>query len=171
TSPTATYRANLIQRFWAYQRSHFPEWQVFFDRPESPNRPPVFLRSQAWRNVITHPDTGREAAAKLLPPNLHKWFGSMISSQALAQSVLGNLAIHGPFPVLAELTDDEGQPLMAEAQLTAEHFTMEAKVSHLGERRSTTLDGFVSGRYPIAIECKFTEREVGSCARTSLKPQ
>ena len=47
---------------------------------------------------------------------------------------------------------------------------MEYKVNYLGEPRSTSLDGYISGDYRIAIECKFTEAEVGTCSRPRLKP-
>jgi len=47
---------------------------------------------------------------------------------------------------------------------------MEYKVNHLGEPRRTSLDGFIAGQYQVAIECKFTEPEVGTCSRPLLKP-
>jgi hypothetical protein len=42
---------------------------------------------------------------------------------------------------------------------------MEHKIDFLGEPRQTSLDGYISGNYRIAIECKFTEAEVGTCSR------
>ena len=47
---------------------------------------------------------------------------------------------------------------------------MEYKIDYLGEPRRTSLDSYISGDYRIAIECKFTEAEVGSCSRPRLKP-
>lgn len=69
-----------------------------------------------------------------IPPNeQHKWFRSMNSSQALAQSVFGNLAIHGCLEVFSDLLDDDGIPLFCSAQLSPDLFCMERKVGHLGE--------------------------------------
>jgi hypothetical protein len=46
---------------------------------------------------------------------------------------------------------------------------MEHKIDFLGEPRQTSLDGYISGDYRIAIECKFTEPEVGTCSRPRLR--
>jgi hypothetical protein len=69
---------------------------------------------------------------------------------------------------LANLTDDDGQPLLGKAEVSPAKFSMEHKVTHLGEPRPTSLDGFISGSYQVAIECKFTEAEVGVCSRPLL---
>jgi hypothetical protein len=45
---------------------------------------------------------------------------------------------------------------------------MEHKINYLGERRQTSLDGYISGNFRIAIECKFTESEFGTCSRPRL---
>ncbi|TET51218.1 MAG: hypothetical protein E3J64_07250 [Anaerolineales bacterium] len=47
---------------------------------------------------------------------------------------------------------------------------MEYHVDCLGEPRPTSLDGYFDGDYRVAIECKFTETDVGSCSRPRLKP-
>ena len=47
---------------------------------------------------------------------------------------------------------------------------MEHKIDYLGERRRTSLDEYISGNYRVAIECKFTETEVGTCSRPPLTP-
>lgn len=170
------YQADLRQRYWAYQASHFPDWQKFFDRPYVPpgKRPPVFLAHEAWRNVVIDPQACQPTIARLLEkipkPARHTWFRSMNSSQALAQGVFGNLAIYGYLPCLPELQDDEGESLFGDAQVSAENFEMEFKVNYLGEPRATSLDGYVSGDYRIAIECKFTETEMGTCSRPRLQP-
>lgn len=169
------YKADLNERYWTYQESRFPDWQAFFERPNAQDgRPPVFLAREAWQNVIVNPDANRQEADRLLAlvsePDRHKWFRSMNSSQALAQSVLGNLAIHGFLKDLAELYDDEGNALLGKAQISSDNFAMEFKIDYLGEPRRTSLDGYVSGPYRIAIECKFTESEVGTCSRPRLAP-
>ncbi len=47
---------------------------------------------------------------------------------------------------------------------------MEHRIDYLGEPRPTSLDGFFAGEYQVAIECKFTEAQVGSCSRPRLSP-
>jgi hypothetical protein len=175
SSMRTTYKEELISRFWAYQKLFFPQLEYYFERPFAPDgRPPVFLTPQAWHNVITKPDATPEELdrlLKLLPSwRRHKWFRSMTSSQALTQSVLGNLAICSHLSCLSELSDDEGEPLLGKAQVSSENFAMEHKIDYLGERRQTSLDAFFSGTYQVAIECKFTEVGVGSCSRSSLRP-
>ncbi len=50
------YKAELSKRYWQYQDVHFPEWENFFDRSQAQDlRPPVFKVSEAWRNVVIHP--------------------------------------------------------------------------------------------------------------------
>jgi hypothetical protein len=169
------YRADLNQRYWGYQKSHFSTAQSFFERPYAPDgRPPVFVRREAWRNVIVNPVASRQEMDRLIAlipeGERHKWFGSMNSSQALAQSVFGNLTTSGSLHYLSELKDDEGLPLFGKAQISSDYFEMEHKIDFLGERRSTRLDGYIPGDYRIAIECKFSEVDVVTCSRPRLKP-
>lgn len=79
------------------------------------------------------------------------------------------MAIHGFLSCLSELKDDEGIELFGKAKISSDNFKMEHKIAHLGEPRQTSLDGYISGDYRIAIECKFTEAEVGTCSRPHLK--
>jgi len=174
-SEIADYKVELNQRYWEYQQSQFPVWQKFFDRPLAQGiRPPVFRIGEAWRNVIVEPNASQQEIDTLLAllpeSDRHKWFRSMNSSQALAQSVLGNLAIHGFLITLAELLDDNGMPLLGKAQVLSDNFAMEFKIDYLGEPRRTSLDGYLGGDYRVAIECKFTESEVGTCSRPRLTP-
>lgn len=169
------YRHHLNQRYWAYQESRFPVWEKYFDRPNAQNvRPPVFVAREAWHNVIVDPNASPQDIARFLAlvpeGERHKWFRSMNSSQALAQSVLGNLATYGLLQHLAELDADEGNALLGNAQPSTGNFAMEFKIDYLREPRSTSLDAYVSGEYRVAIECKFTESEVGSCSRPRLTP-
>ena len=93
------YRKDLVARFWEYQKEAFPEWQRYFERPmKLDGRPPVFLKETAGYNVLTEPGLSPAMLKKLLseiPVNeRHRWFTSMTSSQAFAQSVFGNLKIY-----------------------------------------------------------------------------
>jgi hypothetical protein len=168
------YKADLLQRYWKYKKSQFPNNERLFDsRYRQPKSPPVFIRSEAWRNIIVNPSANEQEKKKLLDliprGEWHKWYGSMNSSQALAQSVLGNLAIYNKLSCLSELTDDEGLELFGKATISSNNFKMEHKIDFLGEPRQTSLDGYISGDYRIAIECKFTEAEVGTCSRPRMK--
>lgn len=169
------YKAELNQRYWEYQESQFPVWQKFFDCPRAPGiRPPVFRIKEAWRNVIARPNASKQEVERLLallPESARqRWFRSMNSSQALAQSVLGNLAIHRCLSSLTELQDDDGIALLGKAQALSDNFVMEFNVDYLEEPRRTSLDGYLGGDYRVAVECKFTESEVGTCSRPRLKP-
>jgi hypothetical protein len=98
----------------------------------------------------------------------HVWFRSMNSSQALGLSVLGNLASHDALGCLAGMLSDDGDSLFGAADVTPDYFTMEHRIGYPGEHRSTSLDGYFSGDYRIAIECKYTETAFGTCSRPRL---
>lgn len=168
------YREDLLQRYWEYRKEHFTDEQGVYDsRYEKLTSPPVFKRSEAQRNVISNPNASENEKRKLLAlipdGEWHKWYGSMNSSQALAQSVLGNLSVYGFLNCLSKVKDDDGLDLFSKATLSSNNFEMEHKVDHLKEPRPTSLDGYISGDYQIAIECKFTESEVGTCSRPRLE--
>lgn len=168
-----TYRKELIKRYWRYQESKFNPVDRYFDQPNNNNkRPPVFHQKKLNRNLLTSPDTEsmkNEQLIKLLPSGEHhKWYHSMNSSQALTLSILGNLFIHNHLSILSQLLDDEGQPLLASSDILFEKLCMEHKINHLCERRRTSVDAFIPGNYQVAIECKFTENDFGSCSRPRL---
>lgn len=167
------YKDDLNQRYWKYQKAQFPNDLGYFERPMAQDgRPPVFIRNESWRNVIIKPNENQEEAKRLfslIPEGeRHTWYGSMNSSQALAQSVFGNLAVHNMLDSLSDVKSDDGLSLFGEAKLASDKFCMEYRVDYLGEPRSTSLDGLISGEYQVAIECKFTETEVGMCSRPLL---
>lgn len=169
------FKEKLTQRYWKYQETQFSNQLNLFERPKADDgRPPVFIREESWRNVITDPNAKQKETNQLLAlipdGERHRWYGSMNSSQALAQSVLGNLAAHNLLDCLSDMKSDEGMELFGNVQLASDKFSMEHKVNYLGETRSTSLDGLISGDYKIAIECKFTESEVGNCSRPKLTP-
>lgn len=170
------YKNDLIQRFWQYQESKFPQLHTYFEqRNVGSSRPPVFLAHAAWKNIIVNPNANQEEIEQLysLMPESehHRWFHSMNSSQALALSILGNLLIYNSLDILGEAQDDQGKAIFGRAKITPDNFVLEHKVDYLGEPRPTSLDGYISGDYKIAIECKFTENEFGSCSRPRLTPK
>jgi hypothetical protein len=175
------YMVDLLQRYMKYQETQFANEQTLFDsKYVKPANPPVFIRSKARENIITNPSASEQEKKNLydlIPESeFHQWYRSMNSSQALTHSILGNLFAHNCLHYLSELKDDEGIDLFGRAQISSDNFTMEYKVNYLGESHShsTSLDGYVSGDYRIAIECKFTETEVGTCSHaksTSKNPK
>ena len=64
----------------------------------------------------------------------------MMSSQALAQSVFGNVAINRMLDRLYDVQDDEGRALLDPSVVSSQTFSMEHKVDCLGEPRPTNLD-------------------------------
>jgi len=138
-------------------------------------RPPVFLKEKAALNVLMNPDAAPDEERRLLEAipdrERHRWFRSMTSSQALAQSILGNLKIYDGLRHLTELTDDGGLPLLGGAEISSDNLILEYSVDQLGEPRPTSVDCFVKGRYQVAIECKLSESEVGACSRPRLRKQ
>lgn len=167
------FRRSLIHRYWIYQEENFRPWEKYFDRPNNDyRRPPVFLETEARLNVITNPlstSNETENLFKLIPlGEHHKWFRSMNSSQALSLSILGNLKVYNLLDILADLKDDNELPLLENENIAFDDFTLEHKINHLGEPRRTSIDAFIPGEYQIAIECKFTESEVGGCSRPRL---
>ena len=174
-SKTTDYKADLHQRYRIYKESKFPHKQTLFDdQYHKPTSSPVFIRTTARNNIIINPSASEQEKKDLfalLPEGeRHTYYGSMNSSQALAQSILGNLFVHNSLHCLSDLKDDTGIPLFGKSQNSFDSFKMEHKIDYLGEPRATSLDGFLPGKYQIAIECKFTEAEVGTCSRPKLIP-
>ncbi len=171
------FKKNLIKRFWEYQKTNFKNINEYFDgNLPTYSRPPVFNKKNRGFNVIFNPSAPKEKIDKLsniIPiKERHRWFGSMNSSQALAQSVLGNLKLYGKLNYLCELSDDYKNPIIDEALANSKVFYMEHNINFLNEPRKTSLDGyFCDGKYKVAIECKFTEDGIGNCSRPELDPK
>lgn len=171
----STYSEELVGRLWDYQRQEYPVVEEFFERPQSGfQRPPVFLKDKAAENVLHRGDASTIELRKLedtLPRNeRHRWFRSMKSSQALAQSVFGNLIVSGEIGKLYDLLDDDGTSAFGDAVLSPSVVKLEHSVNHLGEPRQTSLDVFVDGGYNVAVECKLSEIDIGRCSRPSIRP-
>ena len=168
------YRDAMVSRLWNYHKQFFQNCTELFEHPDMGNgRPPVFLHHAAESNVLMAPHISKENRNRLLreipPRERHRWFRSMSSSQAIALSVFGNLKVYGLLGILNGLNDEQGRPIFGDEAITPENFRMETKVDSLGEPRPTSLDALITGKHPIAIECKLTEPEVGSCSRPNLK--
>ena len=167
------YRKSMVDRFWRYQKEVFRDRPGIFERADMlDGRPPVFLRHAAEFNVLMASDISKEDRSRLLreipPSEWHRWFRSMSSSQAIALSVFGNLKMYGLLGLLSGLHDEQGRLVFGDEAITSENFRMEFKVDSLGEPRPTSLDALITGKHPVAIECKLTEPDVGSCSRPRL---
>jgi hypothetical protein len=94
----------------------------------------------------------------------------MRSSQALAQSVFANLRVLNRLDVLAGLQAEDGGVAFFEIAPPADQIGLEHQVTYLGEktRAQTSVDFFVEGDHRVAVECKFSESEIGRCSRPRL---
>jgi hypothetical protein len=161
----AAYREDLHRRFWDYRRTSFAAEGDLFDPNHSEGKsPPVFRREFAERNLLLPSTAGsgiRAAITAMIPlTERHRWFASMSSSQALAQSVFASFATLGRLDAVENLASRDGYPAFFETadlyQLKLEH-----QVATLGEPRPTSVDVFFSGPQTVAVEVKFTEAEFG----------
>jgi len=168
------YREVLTETLWGYAEKKFRGLEELFEktREENPKRPPVFLRELGHNNVLLSKTAGgalRNQVLNQIPKEKwHKWFSSMMSSQALAQSVFGNLKALGKLTCLWGLIGDDRKPLFIRIRDNFDKFEMEKNIDYLGERRMTSVDVFFGGEYQIAVECKLSEPEVGTCSRPRL---
>ncbi len=165
------YRTALIDRFWDFAES--ADLVGLLDGERSASRPPVF-KSEYTNHNLLFPNTGdsnyKAQLTNVIPQSRrHRWFRSMTSSQALAQSVFGNLHLLGCVHVLEGLQTEDGSPFLDYLPLRVE---LEYEVNCLGEPRPTSVDVLFEGphRYRIAVECKLSEPDVGSCSRPRLTP-
>jgi hypothetical protein len=170
------YKESLEHGFWKYFCKSECRGEVTRDMLDSKHgqgRLPVFKTEFADENILTNPDATDEEVNRLLSlipeEKRHRWFRSMSSSQALALSLFGNLAIHGQIDWLGDIKDDEGLAAFGTSLLSASSFSMEHEVSCFNEPRPTSLDAAILGHYQVAIECKLTEREFGPCSMPRSK--
>ncbi len=167
------YISALIQRFWDYAEAEsMGEKDLLDSDKRNPQRPPVFRKSSASHNLLISPVADEESrkaiVSTLATKERHRHFGSMRSSQALAQSVFGNLVVEGKLGLLDGLDTDENLPAFGDG-LGRASLQLEYTVSHLGEPRPTSVDVWFESERRIAVECKLTEPEFGTCSRPRLK--
>jgi hypothetical protein len=169
-TPGTAYRDALVGGMWAYSRKHALEGEL--DGLQRPNRPPVFMPKNADRNILAD-GPHRDAVIKRVHKSArHRWFRSMKSSQALAQSVFGNLIEHGRLDLLEDIMDG-GSPVFHAPGTRIARGELEHTVKRLDERRPTSLDVLLhlsTEGYRVAVECKLAETGFGRCSRPRLKP-
>jgi hypothetical protein len=95
----------------------------------------------------------------------------MQSSQALAQSVFGTIAILNLLPLMSAIVAEDGLPAFG-SNLDVSKLELEKAIQTLGEQRSrrTSIDVWFEGPYRVAVECKLSEVDFGTCSRPRLKP-
>jgi hypothetical protein len=93
----------------------------------------------------------------------------MRSSQALAQSVFGTIAVLNRLPLLSDVKSEDGRP--AFGQMSSQpKLDSEKAIETLGELRRTSIDVWFEGPYRVAVECKLSEVDFGTCSRPRLRP-
>ncbi len=158
----------MFKRFWQFRNNKYKDAQNLFDCLYSEEiRPPVFSRENGYRNIILKEDMTEDIKKSILEQipkgKWHKWYNSMTSSQALTQSVFGNLIVLKRLNVLAEINGDDGKPIFLRNFDYEKNCKLEYVVNYLGERRSTNIDVFFDENYRVAVECKLMEYEIGPC--------
>ncbi len=169
-----SFIARLASEFWRFVDDAFQDRRHYFDRPgPTSSRPPVFVRDKEEHNLLYPPDASEEIRQAILGSvpvgERHEYFGSMRSSQALAQSVFGSLVALKKIDLLASLKADDDSPAFFD-EVADSRVELEYAVGHLGEPRPTSVDVWFEGQYRVAVECKFGEGEFGPCSRPNIKP-
>jgi hypothetical protein len=168
------YLSDLTAHFRSYRLAHFAGQDERFDDNHGAAAAPVFSRDRADSNILTREGANKAEKDKVVSAipkaSRHHWFESMASSQALAQSVFGNLIAYEKLRLLRGLKGDNGEPVFLRDEGVA-GCILEYEVGYLGEPRATNVDVFFGGEYRVAVECKFSEQDIGTCSRPRLTPK
>lgn len=159
------YEEALLGSLWAWADRNHPQE---LDGGKRCGRPPVLAKDFESGNILIPPDESRAAriCCAISPRARHRYFGSFKSSQALTISVFGAVKEYRRIDLLENVTSECGRQAFFRNSKEM-NLEIEKRISWLGERRSTSVDVFLSGaQYRVAVECKFTEREFGACSRT-----
>ncbi len=135
--------------------------------------PPVFRRRAASANILVRPDDDRltraRVAAQVTPRR--RAFRSMASSQALTQSVFGNLVARGRIGCLATLSDDAGRPLFFADAAEVDDVLLEYRIPRLlGETGQASVDLLITGARRVVVDCTLAEAALGVCPCPQLDP-
>ena len=161
------YKDEVCASLWSWADANH---QGQLDGGKREGRSPVLREGYEAENVLVAPDGfhSEEVRAAIVPDQRHDWFHSLLSSQALVQSVFGNIRAYGRLDLLRDVPAECGRGAFFRDGGDW-RLDMEWEVSTLNEPRPTSVDVLLqsSGRR-IAVECKFTEGEFGTCSRTRL---
>ena len=162
-----SYLKAITQTLWTYADQHHVGE---LDSGNRHDRPPVLAKQFGPKNILVPQDGVRDQAIRtaLTTNQLHKWFRSLKSSQALTQSVFGAIHVFNRLDLLQGMTAECGCPAFFLDQRDW-RLDFEYELQTLNEPKPTSIDVLLSrpGRR-VAIECKFIETEFGTCSRTRL---
>ena len=164
-----TYEEVICQTLWTWADRHH---QSKLDGGKREGRPPVLADESASVNILTPQDVSRAKVIRdaISRNQRHRWFSSLKSSQALAQSVFGALHTFDRLDLLQDVRAECGRQAFFEDR-NGWTLCLEHEMDSLGEPRPTSVDVLLSGpEKRVAIECKFTEQEFGTCSRPRLQP-
>jgi len=164
---TITYIAELQRNFSKYRDSRFRGLDNLFEAHKS--GAVVFKPDQVEHNLLIPPCTEEERGQivrKIQPAKRHKHFGSMQSSQALAQSVFGTIEVLNRLPLLSSVKSEDGLPAFGPT-LNQTKLYFEKEVQTLGElaQHETQVDVCFEGSYCVALECKLARSAKANLAR------
>lgn len=163
----AEYLKLVLRTLWQWADRHCPD---ALDGGGREKRPPVLRRDCAAMNVIVPRDRAvRDRVLGAIPPKgRQRYFASLRSSQAMTQSLFGAIRAFGRLDLLRHVPAECGRPAFL-GRHTGCTLDFEYEVRYLGEPRPTSIDVLLSGPASrVAIECKFTESEFGTCSRLGL---
>jgi len=169
------YIAELRKQFWDYRQDKFANRDYYFE--DRPLGDPVVFRSQYRDYNLAIPasvsDADRQRVINLLPiAKRHTHFGSLQSSQALVQSVFGTLKVLKKLAWLSDVAAEDGTPAFLQDASSA-RCVIEKDITTLGELKGhkTQVDFCIENdNYRVAVECKLTEPDFGTCSRPKLNP-
>lgn len=164
------YQQTLFDSFESYKRSRLVGREdLFEDRPAG--GVVVFTKEAAIENVLVPPTATQEQRLEIqsaIPvKERHRWFRSMKSSQALAQSVFGNILAYRLQAMLSN-TKAEDDTLAFGTEFMHADMSLEESITTLGEPRPTSVDVWLNSSYRVAVECKLSEPDFGTCSRPRL---
>ena len=165
------YQEDVRRTLWTWADRHH---QGELDGGKREGRPPVLASKLREMNVLVPPNGSKANSIRAAIPltQRHQWFGSLKSSQALAQSVFGALHAFDRLDLLQDVRTECGRPAFFEDR-SGWTLCFEYEVRCLGEkpRGRTSVDVLLGGpEKRVAIECKYTEQNFGTCSRPRLRP-
>ncbi|MDE2759758.1 MAG: hypothetical protein OXH90_05590 [Paracoccaceae bacterium] len=160
------YEKRVVQNLWIWATQHHMNE---LDGKERNGGPPV-LKCGSSGIIVPSDDRKKDFILGQIPkPKRHRYFNSLKSSQALCQSVFGGISAFNRLDILQGIPAECGQPAFFENHMDFKP-EFEYEVDFLEESQPTSVDVmFWGSQKRVAVECKFTEKEFGSCSRTKLK--
>jgi hypothetical protein len=134
---------------------------------------PVFRQGASAANVLLRPDDDQLMRTRVVGQvaTRRRSFRSMASSQALAQSVFGNLAARARLGCLAGLADEAGRPLFFESEAALGDAFLDQDVAGLlGEPDPAVVDVWIAAPHRVVVGCTLAEAGIAGCVCPELDP-